>query len=83
MKDQLSIKQFLKYIVSASFCIKAGTPETEMFLPVFMVLPQAIGVPSVFCSLILWLLFLEGGIACHCPKAACSVSCFVPLVLGL
>lgn len=47
MKNQLSVKQFLKYIVCASFCIKSGTPETETFLPVFIVLPQAVGVPSV------------------------------------
>lgn len=46
MKDQLSVKQFLKYVVCASFCIKGGAPETEMFLPVFIVLPQA-AVPSV------------------------------------
>lgn len=42
-----NFQQFLKYIVCASFCIKAGTPETEMFLPVFIVLPQAAAVPSV------------------------------------
>lgn len=28
-------------------------------------------------------MYWEGGIACHCPKTACSVSCFVPLALGL
>lgn len=47
MKDQLSVMQFLKYVVCATFCIKAGTPETEMFLPVFIVLPQAAAVASV------------------------------------
>lgn len=46
-QDQLSVKQFLKYAVCASYCIRAGIPETEMFVPVLAVLPQTAAVPSV------------------------------------
>lgn len=46
-QDQLSVKQFLKYAVCASYCIRAGVPETELFLPVLTILPQAAAVLSV------------------------------------
>lgn len=40
-QDQLRVKQFLKYAVCASYYIRAGVPETEMFLSVLTILPWA------------------------------------------
>lgn len=74
-QDQLSVKWFLKYAVCASYYLRAGISETEVFLPVLTILPQAAAVPSVLLltNALALSTCCEGGIAFLCPKAAGSV----------
>lgn len=75
-QDQFSVKQFSKYAVCASYCIRAGIPETDVFSSVDYVALGCCSSVSAFahqCSGLFLRTCYQGGIASHCPKAACSV----------
>lgn len=77
-RDQLGVKHSFKFAVHVSCCIRAGTPETEVFLPVQTVLPWAAAVPFAHqCSSLFLRACCEGGITSHCSEVAslCLMLC--------